>query len=95
MDGVTQEKYENIMFLVTVVNIVLGVASVALGTLAMITIRHCNAVERALAVKREPSKELVPWNQRPQATVELPRHPRIRPSVLAENRMRFQDDLWG
>lgn len=91
----SQDKYENVLFFVTVANIVLGIVSTVLGTLAIIAIRQCNAVERALALKKEPSTALVPWAQRPQATLEFRRPPVIRPSVLADNRRSFQDDLWG
>jgi len=90
-----QTKYENVLFFVTLANIVLGVTSVTLGTLALVAIRTCNRVERALTAKQETSKELVPWHQRPQSTLEFRRPPRISPSLLAQTRRDFKDDLWG
>jgi len=91
-----QTKYENVLFFVTLANIVLGVTSVTLGTLALVAIRTCNRVERALTAKQqEISKELVPWHQRPQSTLEFRRPPRISPSLLAQTRRDFKDDLWG
>ena len=77
--------YENVMFFMTIANIVLGLTSVTLGTLAILVLRDKSKIQRA------PSKELVPWDQRPQATLV---QPRIQPSVLAETRRRFQDGLW-
>lgn len=90
----TQEKYENLLFFVTVANILLGTVSVVLGMLAIVAIRQCKAVEQAL-VKKAELKALVPWDQRPQATLQFHHQPVIRPSVLAETRRRFQDDIWG
>ena len=88
----TQTKYENILFFVTIANIVLGITVVVLGTLALTTIRTCNRMIAAME-KKEPVKTLVRWEDRPQ-TMDI-RKPPVRPSVLLESRRRFQDDLWS
>ena len=86
---------ENVLFFLTIANLVAGAVSIALAVVASMAIREMRRMEKLLVAKPKPGTDLVPWGQRPQATVEFPRPmPRIKPSVLAENRMRFHDDLW-
>lgn len=97
MDEVARE---NLMFALVMVAIVSLVISVALGTVAIVAIRELLRIERQQAVKTQPSKELVPWTQRPQHTVYLPgitheMDSPIRRSTLLAAERRMRDDNWG
>lgn len=88
----SQAKYENVLFFVTIANIVLGITSVVLGTLALSVISKLNRLEQKLLADKKPGKDLVKWEHRSKVTEVFPR---IKPSMLAENRRRFSDDLWS
>ena len=88
---------ENMMFALVIVSIVSLVISVALGTIAIVAIRELRRIERQLA-KKEPSKELVPWGQRPQTafsyiTEEMSQP--VRRSALLNTERRLSNDQWA
>ncbi len=90
---------ENVMFALVIVSIVSLVISMALGTIAIVAIRELQRVERQLA-KKEPSKELVPWDERPQRTFgyiteEMVKPQPVRRSILLNTERRLSNDRWA
>lgn len=94
-----QVARENLLFFLTIANLVAGAVSIALAIVASQAIREMRRMEQDQAAKKKPSTELVPWKQRPQAitfdttTRDIRKNP-IRRSELADAQRRLVNDLW-
>jgi hypothetical protein len=99
---VSEVTRENLLFFLTLTNIVAGVVSITLATVAYVMWKDVRQFDNNRRNRRQeqPSQALVVWEQRPQALFRCDwpteeTKPLVRRSDLLGAQRRLVDDLYG